>query len=156
MRKKFGIEISATICLLLFTYFGINAQDRIRGEITDEANGDALIGASILVQGTSKGTVTDFDGSFELRVDTFPVILQVSYVGYDDKVINVEAPDDNLKIKLSAGTGITLAVTEVKAQRISDKQKAAPLTVESMDILAIKETPSDNFYDGLGSLKGVD
>lgn len=156
MRKKFGIEISATICLLLFTYFGINAQDRIRGEITDEANGDALIGASILVQGTSKGTVTDFDGSFELRVDTFPVILQISYVGYDDKEINVEAPDDNLKIKLSAGTGITLAVTEVKAQRISDKQKAAPLTVESMDILAIKETPSDNFYDGLGSLKGVD
>lgn len=156
MRKKFGIQLSGIVCLLFFASLGVDAQDRVKGVITDEATREALIGASIVVKGTSKGTVTDFDGSFELRVDSFPAILQISYVGYEDKEVNLEGPDDDLTIRLSAGSGITLAVTEVKAQRISDKQKAAPLTVESMDILAIKETPSDNFYDGLGSLKGVD
>ncbi|MCB0689290.1 MAG: carboxypeptidase-like regulatory domain-containing protein [Saprospiraceae bacterium] len=144
------------MCLALWTSIAVMAQGRIKGTVSDESNGDPLIGASILIQGTSKGTVTDFDGSFELKVDSFPAILMVSYVGYDDKEIPIQEEDEALTIKLSAGSGITLAVTEVKAQRISDKQKAAPLTVESMDILAIKETPSDNFYDGLGSLKGVD
>jgi len=56
-------------------------------------------------------------------------------------------------------SGITAQISfkgTLKDQRVSDKQKAAPLTVESMDLLAIKETPAENFYDGLGSLKGVD
>jgi hypothetical protein len=44
----------------------------------------------------------------------------------------------------------------IKGQRVSDKQKADPRSVETMDILAIKETPSISFYSGLGNLKGVD
>lgn len=156
MWKMLWIMKWGLLCLMITGYQAMDAQNRIKGEITDDSNGDPLIGASILIQGTSRGTVTDFDGSYELRIDEFPVVLQISYIGYDDKEITVDAANDALNIQLSAGTGITLAVTEVKAQRISDKQKAAPLTVESMDILAIKETPSDNFYDGLGSLKGVD
>ncbi len=40
--------------------------------------------------------------------------------------------------------------------RISDKQKQAPLTVESMDVIAIREAPSGDFYESLGNLKGVD
>jgi hypothetical protein len=41
----------------------------------------------------------------------------------------------------------------IKGQRVSDKQKADPRSVETMDILAIKETPSISFYSGLGNLK---
>ncbi|MDV7390398.1 hypothetical protein RZS08_03550, partial [Arthrospira platensis SPKY1] len=58
-------------------------------------------------------------------------------------------------IQLAEAT-ITTDVVEVRGQRISDKQKASALTVESMDVLAIKETPAASFYDGLGNLKGVD
>ncbi len=133
-----------------------HSQERIRGEILEAGSGEPLIGASILIKGTSRGTVSDFDGSFELRVDAFPVSLEISYIGYATREQIIESANDDLKIELSSEEGITLAITEVKAQRISEKQKAAPLTVESLDILAIKETPSDNFYDGLGSLKGVD
>ena len=44
----------------------------------------------------------------------------------------------------------------IKGQRIDDKQKAAPLTVENLDAIAIKETPAISFYNALGNLKAVD
>ncbi|NND04851.1 MAG: TonB-dependent receptor [Saprospiraceae bacterium] len=135
---------------------GLLAQERLKGSVVDRDTDEALIGASILIEGTSRGTVTDFDGSFELKVDQFPLTLVVTYIGYEDLKHVVESEDDDLDLKLYGTEGITLAVTEVTGQRISDKQKSAPLTVESLDILGIKETPADNFYDGLGSLKGVD
>ncbi len=143
--------IFVLICTMLAT-----GQIRLKGTIVDEDNGEPLIGANILVQGTTLGTITDFDGSYDLRVDNLPVTLEVSYIGYASIDIEVTDPAQVEVIKLSGTEGITLAITEVRGQRISDKQKAAPLTVESLDVLAIRETPSDNFYDGLGSLKGVD
>ena len=42
------------------------------------------------------------------------------------------------------------------ANKSSDKQKESALTVETMDIIAIKQTSAANFYEGLGQLKGVD
>ena len=51
---------------------------------------------------------------------------------------------------------VLMEEAEVVGSRIDERQKQGPLTVESMDILAIKEAPSGNFYEGLGNLKGVD
>ncbi|MDH3243388.1 MAG: TonB-dependent receptor [Saprospiraceae bacterium] len=152
LRSRFLLMgILFILCTLIAT-----SQTRLRGEIVDEDNGEPLIGANIVIKGTSTGTVTDFDGSFEMRVDNLPVTLEISYIGYATIDLEVNDPAQVEVIKLSGTEGITLAITEVRGQRISDKQKAAPLTVESLDVLAIRETPSDNFYDGLGSLKGVD
>ena len=60
-----------------------------------------------------------------------------------------------MKINLEE-QAISVAEIEVVGQRISDKQKAAPLTVESLDAISIKQTASNDFYSGLGTLKGVD
>ncbi|GJM34618.1 MAG: membrane protein [Saprospiraceae bacterium] len=144
--------------IILFLLIGnvLQAQTVIKGEITDANSKEPLIGASIVVVGTSDGTITDYDGSFLLKTDGgLPIQLSISYIGYVTKELEVNTSDDDLKISLDEDA-ITTEVVEVRGQRISDKQKAAPLTVESLDVLAIKETPSDNFYDGLGSLKGVD
>ncbi len=148
-----------TILLLLFfslNWSGLQAQ-KVAGEVLDESNGEPLIGANVVLKDDpSKGTVTDWDGSFELNVPAFPVVLNVSYIGYAEKDVTVNSADEKLKIQLGDdAVTIDLGVT-VKADRISEKQKAAPLTVESMDINAIKQTSSDNFYDGLGNMKGVD
>ncbi len=51
---------------------------------------------------------------------------------------------------------LQLEGTTIKGARISEKLKESPLTVESMDMIGIRETPAVNFYEGLGSLKGVD
>lgn len=132
------------------------SQTVIKGEVLDANSGDALIGASVYAAASSEGTVTDFDGSFELKIKgSLPIKLAFSYTGYEDQEIEVSDATVKLKIKLSEAAIITTTV-EVVGQRVSEKQKASPLTVESMDLLAIKQTSSDNFYDGLGALKGVD
>jgi iron complex outermembrane receptor protein len=134
----------------------LHGQSVLSGKVIDAESGEPLLGATLLVISTAEGAVTDFDGAFELRTQAeFPLQLQVTYVGYDEITLEVTAPDKNMKIELGANS-ITIDAVEIKGQRISDKQKSSPLTVESLDVLAIKETPSDNFYDGLGSLKGVD
>jgi iron complex outermembrane recepter protein len=154
------MKIFTQICFLvsgvLLFSSNLYSQALIKGSVVDNATGDPLIGASVFVQETGEGTVTDFDGSFELRIKgSLPVKAVVSYTGFEEQEVNIATAASNLVIKLSE-TAFTTAEIEIVGQRVSEKQKASPLTVESLDLLAIKETPSDNFYDGLGSLKGVD
>jgi outer membrane receptor protein involved in Fe transport len=131
------------------------AQTTIQGTIKDDKTGEPLIGANVIVKESTDGAVTDWDGSFVITTDKeFPIFLDITYIGYRDISLQVES-EDPLEIELAADTEILEAV-EITGSRISEKQKAAPLTVESLDVIAIKETPSVGFYEGLGSLKGVD
>ena len=65
--------------------------------MTDAQNGEALIGATVMVEGEKGGTVTDFDGNFSLQVSSSAKKIKVSYIGYIDKVLSVS---DNMKVKL--------------------------------------------------------
>lgn len=91
--------------LLLVALFVIGclqllAQTRtIKGEVTDAQNGEALIGATVMVEGEKGGTVTDFDGNFSLQVSSSAKKIKVSYIGYIDKVLSVS---DNMKVKLES------------------------------------------------------
>ncbi|MCF8237074.1 MAG: TonB-dependent receptor [Saprospiraceae bacterium] len=140
--------------IFLFTCSWLQAQE-IKGHIHSALDGEPLIGASILIEGSTNGTVTDFDGNFRLEIPTFPVRLVVNYIGFEEQILTLDQVPANLVITMEE-SGITLESVQVQGHRITDKQKETPLTVEALDLLAIKETPSDNFYDGLGSLKGVD
>ncbi|WP_238750348.1 SusC/RagA family TonB-linked outer membrane protein [Neolewinella maritima] len=75
------------LLLVLFTTSAAVAQTSVSGTITDGDSGDPLIGASILVTGTSTGTVTDFDGNFTLNVPADAESLTVSYTGYATTVV---------------------------------------------------------------------
>ena len=77
---------------------------KLNGTVVDEA-GEAIIGANVIVKGTTNGCTTDLDGHFTLDVDHLPATLMVSYIGYirqeikvtSAKTIKVEmAPDNNL------------------------------------------------------------
>lgn len=145
------------IYLLLFISISFSAfsQEVIRGVVRDAAYNDPIIGANVIIEGSIEGTISDWDGSFELSTGAeFPIVLIITYIGYADQ-----------RIELSSNERVTVVMKEnanlleeivVKGSRISDKQKESPLTIEALDIIAIKETPAANFYDGLGALKGVD
>lgn len=76
------------------------AQTRtVKGEVTDAQNGEALIGATVMVEGEKGGTVTDFDGNFSLQVSSSAKKIKVSYIGYIDKVLSIS---DNMKVKLES------------------------------------------------------
>ncbi len=150
-------RIITIICTLFLvgTVQSLWAQTTVQGIVYDAANNEPLIGAGVVIVNTSEGTVSDWDGSFEFETDKpFPIDLEVSYIGFDTKIITVNS-SEKITINLEEQS-VEIGVVDVKASRISDKQKESPLTVEAMDIIAIKETPAADFYDGLGSLKGVD
>lgn len=78
------------------------AQRTLSGKVTDKSNGEALIGANILVVGTGSGTVTDFDGSYTLEVPAGATELEISYTGYTTQKITI-GNATTLDIVLEAG-----------------------------------------------------
>ena len=95
--RKRGILLAA---LLLMGCLQLLAQTRtVKGEVTDAQNGEALIGATVTVEGEKGGTVTDFDGNFSLQVSSSAKKIKVSYIGYIDKVLAIS---ENMKVKLES------------------------------------------------------
>ncbi len=83
---------------------------KIIGQITEEETGEPLPGVNVVIKGTQTGTVTDFSGNFSLEADLskvkLPLYLEVSYVGYEDKEIEIPNPEHllqqngNIEVKL--------------------------------------------------------
>jgi iron complex outermembrane receptor protein len=158
MKQRLIFLIFSVFCILVSTFPAI-AQETgpitIRGRVLDGQSGETLIGATIGLPNAGGGTITDYEGNFTIKVPSLPITLSVSYTGYDTQEVPVNSADDRLTVRLEQGfTMLTEAV--VQGQRIDDRQKAAPLTVEKMDAVDILQTPAISFYNGLGNLKGVD
>ena len=147
--------LAVTICLVI-SVISMNAQETIKGKINDGLLDDVLIGANVTIQGTTVGTVTEIDGTFELKTSqSFPLSLEVSYLGYETQIIPVADAGQYIEATLEESS-VTIVEVQVKAERVTNERKKSALTVEALDALAIKETSSQDFYSGLGQLKGVD
>lgn len=83
MRKTIQSVIA---CLFLVSY--LSAQRSISGQVLDEYQ-EPLIGASIIISGTSQGTVTDFDGNFSLDIPDESTELRISYTGYRELILTL-------------------------------------------------------------------
>ena len=76
----------AVLFLLCMIPLGMNAQT-VKGTVSDEA-GEPIIGATVKVQGSNEGTVTDFDGNFSVKASS-NATLNISYVGYVSQQVKV-------------------------------------------------------------------
>ncbi len=74
-------RISLVLSLLFFACSIAVAQRTVTGTVSDDS-GETLIGASVLVKGTTSGTVTDIDGPFSLNIPANAELLVVSYTGF--------------------------------------------------------------------------
>ncbi len=146
-------------CMLFLLAFCISsaiiAQTKISGKIKDGATNETLAGVNISVKGKVIGTTTDANGNFSLSTNTpTPFTISVSFVGYQseeivisgDKVVNV-----SMKEQAIMGQEVVIA-----ASRVEESVMRSPVSVEKMDIRAMKETPAASFYDGLANIKGID
>ncbi len=145
------------ILLAFFLSLCIQLNAQINGSVVDDKN-EPIIGASVrvLINGelSNVGTVTDFDGKWSLEIYNFPVQVEVNSMGYSSQRKLIEN-SSSVTIRLRPDRNVLKEVSVVQ-QRLSEQQEKSALTVESMDALAIKESPSVSFYDHLGTLKGVD
>jgi len=103
MKLEFNSLAKGGLLLLavLLCNFAI-AQQKITGTVTDAESGESLIGANILVEGTSTGTITDFDGNYTLNVSEGAENLVFSYTGYSSQTIAIEGRSE-INVALSAG-----------------------------------------------------
>ena len=98
--RKFRQRSFLLVALLLMGCLQLLAQTRtIKGVVTDAQNGEALIGATVMVEGDKSGTVTDFDGNFSLQVPSSAKKVKISYIGYIDQQVAIS---DNMQVKLES------------------------------------------------------
>src|SRR5690625_261554 len=88
-----------TFFMLLSCHF--LAAQSATGTVVDAENQEPIIGASILEKGTNNGTITDFDGHFELNLTTEDPVLVISYVGFQSQ--EAEYTGEELFIELTGG-----------------------------------------------------
>ncbi|MBI9062147.1 MAG: TonB-dependent receptor [Marinilabiliaceae bacterium] len=154
MKKKLFSIIAGFFLLCVSP--GLMAQGEVTGKLIDKDTKDPLIGASIIVKGTTNGTVTGMDGTFNFVVPEGSTTLQFSYIGYLDKTKDVMIRNGEVKalgeinmendaiglVEVQVVASIArdretpVAISNIKPQLISEKLG----TQEFPEIL--KSTPS--------------
>ena len=135
-------SIVALTCLLLTSASAFAQTKTVTGTVTDAAN-EPLIGASVLVQGTSTGTITDMDGKYSISV-TPDDVLAFSYVGMTSQsvkvgaqtVINVTLKEDSQVLAETVVIGygsakkrdLTGSITNIKGEELANKPAMNPLS----------------------------
>lgn len=132
--------------------FSQTHQQTIQGTVYDESN-EALLGVSIMIQGTSKGTTTDLDGNYTIDVPSKNSVLVFTYVGFQNQTI-VVGDKTKLDVVLKEATRelddlVVVAYGTQKKQTVT----GAISTMKGSDLL---ETPTANISNALtGKLPGV-
>lgn len=124
---KLSLALVLLVLLQFLSAFVFAQNGIIRGAIYEEKTGQPLYGVSVFVKELSTGTITDFDGKFELQVAPGTYTLQVSYISY-------------LTIEL---TSLTLAAGEVKVlQDLLMMEEASELETVTIQASAIRTSES--------------
>ncbi|MBI0400699.1 TonB-dependent receptor [Cyclobacterium marinum] len=124
------IRICISAILLLLSQWAI-AQNNIQGLITDAENNTPLEGATIYLEGTSKGTVTDENGAFQLmNLKQKSASLRVSFIGFSSQTIKVSLPQQGQLVVALEPIAITAEEFIVSGTRASE---TTPTTFQVID-----------------------
>ncbi len=146
-------KLSLVLSLVLFAVSFAIAQRAVSGTITDDG-GEPLIGASILVKGTSSGTVTDIDGSYSLEVPDGSTTLVVSYTGFETREVKLGASN---VLDITMREGATLDEVVVTGLGIRREKKALGYAVTTLGNEQLELRPEADVARVLrGKVPGVD
>jgi len=157
---------SAMMAALLLVGTSLFAQ--VTGTVVDASDGEPVIGASVLVQGTTTGTITDFDGNFSVNAASNAVIV-VSYMGYKtievpvngQKVLNISLHEDSelLDEVVVVGYGVvkkhdaTGSVTAIKPDEMNKGLQTTATDMLSGKIAGVAVTSNDGTPGGGATIR---
>ena len=145
-------KLSLVLSLVLFSIGAMMAQRSVSGTVTD-ATGEALIGASVLVKGTTAGTVTDVDGRYEVSVPDGSTVLVFSYTGFESQEVSLGA-SNVVDVTLSEGVALTEVV--VTGLGIRKEKKALGYAVSTIGSADLELRPEADVARTLrGKVPGV-
>ncbi len=134
-KNQIHLRMKKFFTFLCFMAFAIAtfSQGIITGKLIDGETGEPLIGASVLLEGTSNGTVSDFDGKFTLHnVRPGSYNLIVSYIGYDDVSEGVVCTVDDLDVGTITCGSNAIGLSEVKVVASYAETRKTPVAVSNI------------------------
>lgn len=132
-----------TLALGLLMTLSVSAQ-MIKGTVTDGNDGDPLIGASVIIKGTTVGTITDIDGNFSMNKPADGGnMLEISYLGYESMVYDLSEGMDLGIVSLMAGME---GLEEVVVTGVMDivQNRRTPVAVSTISASEIQAKASGN------------
>ena len=111
-----------------------NAQRKVSGKIIDGATKEALIGASVVVKGTTKGALTDVNGAYSVEIDKSGTTLTFSFVGYESKDVNV---GEATTLDVELATGVSLDNVVVIGSRAPGRTNTS--SAVAIDVITTKD-----------------
>ncbi|MEQ8361442.1 MAG: TonB-dependent receptor [Cyclobacteriaceae bacterium] len=150
--KKFALSFFVVLGCSLGAY----AQSTVSGTIKDGSTNESLAGVNIIVKGLVVGTISDQDGQFKLDLSQSPPFtLSFSFIGFASQEVQItDANTTGLEIVMEEQFMLGQEVV-VSASRVEESILQSPVTIEKMDITAIKQAATPDFYDALANVKGV-
>lgn len=146
------LRISFILLFWMTAVFAYGQVKNVKGQVFD-TKGESVIGASVLVKGTTNGTITDMDGNFILSNVSDDAILQVSFVGYVTQDVPV-AGKSEIKVTLSEDTETLDEVVVIGYGSV--KKSTLTGAVSKMNSNSIKDRPMARAESALqGQLAGV-
>ena len=160
MNKPYSVKSCIRQSWLILSLFVISfnafAQEMIvKGIVTDKATGDPLPGLNITIQGTSSGTTTNLDGTYQLEVpDAENTVLIFSYVGYQEKKVPVNNRS-TIDVVL-AEEAYELADIVVTALGVEKEVKSVGYSVQKVEGKSLTQSRETNLVNSLtGKVAGV-
>ncbi|WP_346859145.1 TonB-dependent receptor domain-containing protein [uncultured Draconibacterium sp.] len=147
------------VLLAVFSLFSLAtiAQGTIKGVVVDAETSEALIGASVVLDGTTTGTVTDINGAFSLSVNAGDQKINISYIGYTTQKLNVKVSNgqtnDLGQVKLGPDA---VGINEVMVLASVAVARKTPVAVSAIEPQQIAEKLGTQEYpEILKSTPGV-
>ncbi|SIN67276.1 SusC/RagA family TonB-linked outer membrane protein [Algoriphagus halophilus] len=152
MIAKKSIWYGVMTAMLFFTLSLTFAQEsRVTGKVIDEKN-EPLPGASVLVKGTTRGTVTDIDGSYSIMANSGEILVY-SFVGFETVE---ETVGNSTVINVTLSEGVALSEVVVTALGVERETKALGYSVQAVDGDKFTEARETNVINSLsGRVAGV-
>lgn len=140
---------------LLAAYFATG--QTISGLVSDANNGEPLIGASVSIEGSDIGTVTDTDGRYTLGgIKAGEYLLVVSYIGYTTQEVALLATGQSTDINISLSQGVIFGNDIViSASKRAEKITESPATIQTISVEQIEQY-AGNASELLARQKGID
>lgn len=159
MRKLTFRHVPILILLFLFVNNSIISQT-VAGKVINSATNDPVPFANVTIvqDGEEKkiGVASDENGNFIIGISQrLPVELEFSAIGFLTRRIRIEEFSRNLEVRLSEDY-TQLGEVYITSDKISEQDLKAPIETIKVGLIQLQSSPSFNFYESLGNLKGVD
>jgi TonB-dependent starch-binding outer membrane protein SusC len=146
-------KLSLILAMILGTFGFAMAQKTLTGKVSD-TKGEPLVGASVVVKGTTTGTITDLDGKYSLSVPASATTLVITYVGYKTTEVAIGA-SNTVDISL-ADNGNVLADFVVTGTGVATDKRRVSIDVQTIGAKALPPAPTASIDQALvGKIAGA-